>query len=65
MFLYLTKIIGYPLPQDELLSDIERSDMIAFCALIEDKLYNCQVFIYLFLRFEIILKSDVLTMIVI
>jgi metaxin len=36
--------IGYPLAQDELLSDVERSDMLAFCALIEEKLYNCQLY---------------------
>lgn len=43
------KLAGYPLPQDELLSDAQRSEMVAFCALVEDKLYNCQVLFSLFL----------------
>jgi hypothetical protein len=35
--------IGYAPPHEELLSETERCDMVAYTALLEEKLYYCQV----------------------
>jgi glutathione S-transferase len=38
------KEIGYVLPQDELLTEIEKGEVLAYTALIEEKLYTCQLY---------------------